>query len=200
MTEEQIAAFCEFTAASPTEARVFLNHHSHDLEQAVDAYLLRPTRYAAEIRDLQNGAQEPELPPDHDTDDLAALLRHFRDLVDNLDDSGDLEPEPEPEAPIPPVLFSPLRPVRPESPAIVVPKPKLNVGASAAGVCPDLELETVKCVLWRNGIEWGGKFFKNGTKGSKEVREAVKANRLPSVCKGIVDLEVVVRKDSDYTQ
>jgi hypothetical protein len=42
------------------------------------------------------------------------------------------------------------------------------------------ESRTVRCIVWKNGVQWGEKFFKAEDRKGKKILKQIMANRLPS--------------------
>ena len=94
-----------------------------------------------------------------------------------------------------PVLFVPMGQTQfqpPHLPDTPVERPD-EANASFA----DHDAQTVRCVVWRNGISWGDCFFADTTVGYADALRQLESNQLPTALVpdlGACDVDLVFRK------
>jgi hypothetical protein len=59
----------------------------------------------------------------------------------------------------------------------------------------------VRCIVWKNGVQWGDKFFKAEDRKGKKILKQIMENRLPSGLSSdgeLIDVDVEFRTSVNY--
>jgi hypothetical protein len=64
----------------------------------------------------------------------------------------------------------------------------------------DFEVDTIRCVVWGNGVEWGDEFLENDSERGREIMAAIQRNSIPEFCPELVHMELEFECGRDFLQ